>query len=276
MKFVITARAEIIFFGSMRKIFFATILLIMVSLPARAEEVLVAAAADLGFAVKEIIAVFEHDTGNKVRLSLGSSGTFEAQISNGAPFDVFLSADIAYPQELEKKGLAEPNTIFVYGVGRIVIWAPKNSPVDVGKFGMQSLLDPSVRKIAIANPLHAPYGRAAVSAMERSGIYEAVKGKLVLGENISQAAQFVQSGAAQLGIIALSIALSESMRTGKYWEVPPAAYPAIDQAGVILKQARKAGHLDAARAFTKALQSSDGRRVLERYGFSLSTSSSAR
>ena len=141
---------------------------------------------------------------------------------------------------------------------------------------MGSLLDPSVRKIAVANPLHAPYGRAAVSAMEHFGIYGSVKGKLVLGESISQAGQFAQSGAAQVGIIALSIALSDSMQTGKHWQVPLEAYPPIDQAGVILKQARKAGHLDAAGAFTKALQSSHGRSVLERYGLSRSTPSSHR
>src|SRR6266446_1242020 len=126
----------------MRNLIFIIILLFIVALPARADEVLVAAASDLGFAVKEIIAVFEHDTCNKVRLSLGSSGTFEAQISNGAPFDVFLSADIAYPRELERKGLAEPGTIFVYAVGRIVVWAPKSSPIEVEKLGMQSLVQP--------------------------------------------------------------------------------------------------------------------------------------
>jgi molybdate transport system substrate-binding protein len=254
----------------MKKILVAICLICCTSLPSRAAEVVVAAASDLGFAVKEIITDFERETGNKVRLSLGSSGTFAAQISNGAPFDVFLSADIAYPQDLEKKGFAEPNTTFVYAVGRIVLWVPKNSPVDVEKLGMQSLLDPSVRKIAIANPEHAPYGRAAVSSMEHFGLYQAVKNKLVMGENISQAAQFVQSGAAQIGIIAQSIALSDPMRTtGRYWQIPLDAYPRMDQAGVVLKQARKAGHFDAARAFVDALQAPHGRAILERYGFSL-------
>jgi len=254
----------------MKKILVAIGLMCSASLPLRAAEVVVAAASDLGFAVKEIITDFERETGNKVRLSLGSSGTFAAQISNGAPFDVFLSADVAYPQELEKKGFTEPSTTFVYAVGEIAVWVPKNSAVDVEKLGIQSLLHPSVRKIAIANPEHAPYGRAAVSAMEHFGVYGTVKTKLVLGENISQAAQFVQSGAAQIGIIALSIALSDSMRaSGKYWRIPREAYPRMDQAGVILKQARKSGHLDSARAFTEALRSSHGRTILERYGFFL-------
>ena len=254
----------------MRKIAFVIIIMLSAALPSRAAEILVAAASDLGFAVKEIITNFEQTTGNKVRLTLGSSGTFATQMSNGAPFDVFLSADIAYPQDLEKKGLSEPNTLFVYGIGRLVVWVPKNSPIDVEKLGMQALLHPSVRKIAIANPEHAPYGRAAVSAMQHFGVNEAVKNKLVLGENISQAAQFVQSEAAEVGVIALSIALSEPMSVaGKYWQVPLDAYPRMDQAGVVLKQARKAGHLDAARAFTDAMRSPRGRAVLQRYGFSI-------
>jgi len=254
----------------MKKICLAIFLIFLATVPAHAAEVLVAAASDLGFAVKEIIGTFEAQTGNKVRLSLGSSGTFAAQISNGAPFDVFLSADIAYPRELERKGPAEPGTIFVYAVGRIVVWAPKSSPIEVEKLGMQSLVHPSVRKIAIANPQHAPYGRAAVDSLKHFGVYEPIKSKLVLGENISQAAQFVQSGAAQIGIIALSIALSDSMRAaGKYWLIPPDTYERMDQAGIILKQDRKAGDLDAARAFTASLQSSNGRAGLERYGFSL-------
>ncbi len=256
----------------MKNILIAIFIMFYVALPSHAAEVLVAAASDLSFALKDIITDFERSTGNKVRLSLGSSGTFAAQISNGAPFDVFLSADIAYPQQLEKMSLTEPNTTFVYATGQIVVWVPRNVPVDVEKLGMQALLQPSVRKVAIANPEHAPYGRAAVSSMQHSGIYEAVKNKLVLGENISQAAQFVQSGAAEAGIIALSIALSDSMRSaGKYWRVPVDSYPRINQAGVILKQARKAGHLDAAHSFTLALRSEKGRAILERYGFALPT-----
>src|SRR5262245_45026103 len=180
----------------MTNILFVIFFIFCSVLSSYAAEVTVAAASDLSFALRDIIADFEKTTGNKVRLSLGSSGTFEAQIANGAPFDVFLSADISYPQQLEEKGLTEPNTTFVYAAGRIVIWVPRNSPIDVEKLGMQALLQPSVRKIAIANPEHAPYGRAAVSALQHFGMYETVKNKFVLGENISQAAQFVQSGAA--------------------------------------------------------------------------------
>src|SRR5215470_8256612 len=248
----------------MKRIFLAICLMCSTSVPSRAAEVVVAAASDLGFAVKEIITDFERETGNKVRLSLGSSGTFAAQISNGAPFDLFLSADVAYPQDLEKKGFTEANSVFIYAVGRIVVWVPKTSAVDVEKIGIQSLLDPSIRKIAIANPEHAPYGRAAISAMQHFGIYEKVKNKLVFGENISQAAQFVQSGAAQTGIIALSIANTDSMRaSGKYWQIPEEAYPRMEPAGVILKQARQADHLAGARAFMDMFRSPRGRAILE-------------
>jgi len=256
----------------MRNILFAIFIVFCSVLSSYAAEVTVAAASDLSFAMKDFVADFEKTTGNEVRLSLGSSGTFATQISNGAPFDVFLSADIGYPQDLEKKGFAEPNTTFIYAVGRIVVWVPNNSPIDVEKLGINALMQPSIRKIAIANPEHAPYGRAAVSAMEHLGVYESIKNKFVLGENISQTAQFVQSGAAEIGIIALSIALSDPMRaSGKYWQIPFDAYPRMDQAGVILKHARTTGNLDAARAFINALRSPSGRTILERYGFFLPT-----
>ena|SRR5437867_4525605 len=254
----------------MNKALLSALLLLVCSIPLQATDIVVAAAADLNFALKEIIAQFEQQTGHKVKSSLGSSGTFHAQISNGAPFDVFLSADIAYPKELEKGGFAESNSVFIYAVGRTVVWVSKKSHIDVEKLGMRALLDPSVRKVAIANPQHAPYGRAAVSSMQYFKVYEAVKNKLVLGENVSQTAAFVQSGAADIGIIALSLARSDTMQAiGKYWEIPLETYPRMDQGGVILKQARKAGHLDAARAFVQALRSTQGRTVLERYGFFL-------
>src|SRR6516225_9949979 len=121
----------------------------------------VAAASDLSFPIKEIINQFEKQTGNEVRLTFGSSGNFYNQIRNGAPFDVFLSADMGYPTQLEKDGLAAPGSTFVYGVGSIVLWVPKNSPIPIETAGMQALLDPRVKKIAIANPQYAPYGRAA-------------------------------------------------------------------------------------------------------------------
>lgn len=255
---------------TLRAVFVTCVILFGFARPASAAEIIVAAAADLSFAVKEILTQFEAKTGHKVKLSLGSSGTFHAQISNGAPFDIFLSADVAYPQELEKAGLIEPNSLFIYAVGRTVVWVPNSSSINVAKDGIRSLLDPSVRKIAIANPAHAPYGRSAVSSMRHYGVYDAVKSKFVLGENVSQTAMFVQSGAADIGIIALSLALSDPMRAaGKYWEVPLETYPRMDQGGVILKHARDANHLEAARAFHAWFRNEASRAILKRYGFSL-------
>ena len=189
---------------------------------APAADVSVAAASDLNFPIKEIINRFEQTTGNKVKLSLGSSGNFYAQISNGAPFEVFLSADVSYPERLEASGKAEKGTIFVYAVGKLVVWVPNGSRLDLNKGGIRALADPSVKKISIANPEHAPYGKAAVVAMQNAGIYDALKPKLVFGENISQAAQFVQSGGADAGIIALSLAMGDSMRASGRCRTPRA------------------------------------------------------
>jgi len=244
---------------------------------ARAAEVLVAAASDLGGAIREIAAAFEKGSGHTVRLTPGSSGNFHTQIMNGAPFDVFLSADLGYIRELEKANLTEPGTVFTYAVGRIVMWVPKDSSIAVETLGMKALIDPMARRIAIANPDHAPYGRAAMAAMKDAGVYETVRNKLVLGENISQAAQFVQSRAADIGVIALSLAVAEPMKSeGRYWEIPQTYYPRMDQGAVILRQAAKAGHLIAAQAFIAAVRSPEGVAVLRRYGFSLPQQSPSR
>jgi len=232
-----------------------------------AGEVSIAAASDLNFVLKEMVPDFEGKTGHAVKLSLGSSGNFYAQISNGAPFDLYFSADISYPKKLEEAGLAEPGSLYLYAIGRIVVWVPKGSSIDVAALGIKSLHHPSVKKIAIANPKHAPYGRAAVAVMEHFKVYEAVKDKLVLGENISQTAQFVQTGAADIGIIALSLAVAPTMReTGAYWEVPLDAYPRLEQGAVLLKAARNP---KAAREFLEYVKSADGAAVFKRYGFSI-------
>jgi len=165
--------------------------ILLCSARARGQEIAVAAAADLKFAMGELAANFEKQTGNKVNVTYGSSGNFFSQIQNGAPFDLFFSADVEYAKKLEVGGQAEPGTLYNYAVGRIVIWMPPGIKVDLNAQGMNALLDAAVQKIAIANPAHAPYGRAAVAAMKKSGIYEKAEPKLVYGENISQAAQFV-------------------------------------------------------------------------------------
>jgi molybdate transport system substrate-binding protein len=229
-----------------------------------AEEITIAAASDLNFAFKEIVAEYEKTTGNHVKLTLGSSGNFYAQIQNGAPFDLYFSADIAYPRKLEEAGLTVPGSLYQYAVGRIVMWTGNGSRLDFSK-GLEILREPTIRKIAIANPKHAPYGRAAVAAMEHAQVYDRVKDKLVLGENVSQAAQFVESGAADVGIIALSLALAPPMQAaGHYWEIPADAHPPIEQGAVILTGGKNQEH---AKAFLSFIQSAEGQTMMTRYGF---------
>jgi molybdate transport system substrate-binding protein len=229
-----------------------------------AEEITIAAASDLNFAFREVAAEYENTTGDHVRLSLGSSGNFYAQIQNGAPFDLFFSADIAYPRKLEEAGLTVPGSLYPYAVGRIVLWAGKDSRLDLSK-GMDVLLEPTIKKIAIANPKHAPYGRAAVAAMEHAQVYDRVKDKLVFGENIAQAGQFVESGAADVGIIALSLALASPMQAvGRYWEIPADAHPRIEQGAVILMGGK---NQEGAKAFLSFIQGVQGQAIMKRYGF---------
>lgn len=231
---------------------------------AQGQQIRIAAAADLKFAMEELSETFEKQAGTKANTTYGSSGNFFTQIENGAPFDVFFSADIEYPRRLETAGLAEAGTLYEYAVGRIVIWTPPNARVDVTRQTWNALQDASVKKIAIANPEHAPYGRAAVAALQKAGIYESVKNKLVYGENISQAAQFVQSGNAQAGIIALSLTVSPAMRDGKRWEIPANMHPSLQQAAIVL---RGGTNKEAARAFLEFVRAPAGRAILAKYGF---------
>jgi molybdate transport system substrate-binding protein len=235
--------------------------------PARGA-VRVAAAADLRFALDDAVKAFrERHADIDVQVTYGASGNFYAQLSNGAPFDLFLSADVDYPRRLAEQGLADKDSEFLYAVGHLVLWVPNSSPVDVKGRGMDALLDPSIKKVAIANPKHAPYGRAAEAALKSRGVYDRVKDRLVLGENIAQTAQFVQTGSADAGLIALSLALAPTMRDeGRYWEVPPDAYPRLEQGGVILSRAQDRQAAEALRSF---LTGAEGKAVLKRYGFIL-------
>lgn len=226
----------------------------------------VAAASDLTFAMNEIAANFQKATGCTVRLSLGSSGNFLTQIENGAPFDVFFSADIAYPRKLEGEGLASPGSTYLYAVGKIVLWTRNNSGVDVSK-GFAALRDPGVKKLAIANPEHAPYGRAAEEALRKAGIYDAVKDRIVLGENISQTAEFVESGNADAGIIALSLVQSPTMKDkGSAWNIPENLYSPIEQGAVVI---RAAANPQGAQQFLDYVKTPATAVLLERYGFVL-------
>lgn len=234
---------------------------------AAAASVTIAAASDLKFALDEVVKEFKATKpGIDVKVTYGSSGNFFAQLSNKAPFDIFFSADIDYPRQLIGKGLAVKESEFIYAVGQIVVWVPKGSKIDVTKAGMASLKDPAAKKIAIANPAHAPYGRAAEAAMKSLGVYNAVKDKLIMGENISQAAQYVESGAAEIGIIALSLAMAPAMSDkGAYWSVPVDAYPRLVQGGAIMTATK---NMDAAKAFRDFILDDKGKAVLKRYGFS--------
>jgi molybdate transport system substrate-binding protein len=231
-----------------------------------AEEIAIAAASDLNFAIKEVIAEYEKKMGNHVKLSLGSSGNFFAQIQNGAPFDLYFSADIGYPKKLEEAGLTVPGSLYRYAVGRIVLWTSHTSHQDVSK-GLDALRDPGIKKIAIANPKHAPYGRAAVAAMQHFKVYDEAKDRLVLGENISQAAQFIESGACDVGVIALSLALAPTMKAaGTYWEIPAESHPPLEQGAAILKSSKQQ---KTAQEFVEFMRGTQGQEIMKRYGFTL-------
>jgi molybdate transport system substrate-binding protein len=224
----------------------------------------VAAAADLQAVFPEIQSRFERASGSTLRVSFGSSGNFFAQVQNGAPFDVLMSADVAYPQQLVTAGLADPSSLYTYGVGRIVLWTRKDSGINVGS-GLAVLADRRVRRVAIANPEHAPYGRAAVAALKSANVYEAVRQKLVYGENISQTAQLAESGNAQVGIIALALALGPALKAnGTHFQIQPSAHPPIEQAAVILNRSR---NKEVARQFIAYLTNAEVRNLLQRFGF---------
>ena len=225
----------------------------------------VAAASDLRFALDEVLtACRAANPALKVEATYGSSGNFFAQIREGAPFDVFLSADSEYARRLAVDRLADAP--FPYAVGRLALIVRKDSGLDPKGLG-ELLKGRAVRRLAIANPTHAPYGRAAEAALRTWGIYDLVAPRLVFGESVSQAAQFVDAGAAQAGLVALALARAKPADL-VFAEVPATAYPPLDQAGVILKRTRSP---EAARAFQACLTGDVGRSILERYGFGLPT-----
>lgn len=223
----------------------------------------VAAASDLQTVMPQIAKAFEQQTQIAVDLSFGSSGNFFAQIQNGAPFDLFFSADSEFPARLIRANLTEPRSTAVYAVGSLVLWMPPTG-CNPESAKWNCLLQPSVAKIAIANPAHAPYGRAAIAALQSAHIYDQVRGKLVFGENISQAAQFAQSGNAQAGILAHSQLLSPGLRGGKSWEIPRDSYALIEQTVVVLKASTEKS---AAQLFIKFVIEGPGRALLEQSGF---------
>ena len=230
-----------------------------------AQELTVAAAADLSSVLPEIAAQYKKGGGQEIKFSFGSSGNLTTQIQNGAPFDLFFSADENYPKQLIEQGLGDKDTLYRYAVGRLVTWVPKGSLSKFERRGLAALVDAGCTRIAIANPKFAPYGRAAEAALKHGGIYDAVAARLVVGENVSQAAQFLESGNATCGLIPLSHAL-RMKSSGEYWEVPLDAYPTLNQAAVVLTHSRQR---DSARKFLESLRTPEATSLLRRYGFTL-------
>jgi molybdate transport system substrate-binding protein len=227
----------------------------------------VAAASDLKFALDEIARAYARETGRSVRLTYGSSGNFRRQIAEGAPFEIFLSADESYVAALAKEGRLEDEGT-PYAVGRLVLFAPKGSAVDPeqGLAGVARLAaEGRIGKFAIANPAHAPYGRAAREALQHAGAWETLRGRLVLGENVSQAAQFATSGNAAAGLFAYSLTFSpEVAGRGRFALLPESAHAPLRQRMALVK-----GAGEEARAFYRHLQGPAARAVFSRYGFAL-------
>jgi molybdate transport system substrate-binding protein len=242
-------------------------LVVVVPGSAGAQKPVVAAASDLGFALTEVADRFTQETGQQVELVFGSSGTLARQIRDGAPFDLFLSADESFVEQLASAGLTR-DTGALYAVGRIVLFAPTGSPMrpDEGLAGLGRLLKAGkVTRFAIANPQHAPYGRAAEAALRKAGLWADLQPRLVLGDNVSQAAQFATTGDAVGGIIAYSLALAPTLADrGAYALIADTDHPPLRQRMVVLKR----GGPGAGR-FYDYLRGAPARAILQRFGFAV-------
>ena len=229
-----------------------------------AERITIAAASDLKFALDEIVSDFrKSSTSDTVEVIYGSSGKFHTQIQQGAPYDLYFSADIGYPRELAKQGLAS-SEVKPYAFGRIVLWS---ATLDATKLTLASLIDPRIARIAIANPRHAPYGKRAEEALRATGIWEKVEPKLVYGESISHTAQFIQTGNAQVGIIALSLALNAELASkGGYWLIPEKLHEPLEQGYIVT---RRAASNPLASRFDAFMGSAGTRATMVKYGFAL-------
>ncbi len=232
--------------------------------PAQAEKITIAAAADLKYALDEIVGGFERShPGDQIQVVYGSSGKFQTQIRQGAPYDLFFSADISFPRQLARLGLAA-SEVKPYAVGRIVLWSAGK---DAAKMTLASLADPRFKRIAIANPKHAPYGKRAEEALRAAGLWGSVRSRLVVGESVAQAARFVQSGNAQAGIIALSLALSpELAKNGRYVLIPDTLHQPLEQGYIIT---RRGGDKPLAKSFSAHMDTKETRAILTKYGFGL-------
>jgi molybdate transport system substrate-binding protein len=230
------------------------------------ETLSIAAASDLVFCLEKLNAAFSRThPGVTLKTSVGSSGNFFAQIKNGAPFDVFLSADVAYPRELIAAGAADAASLTPYAIGRIVLWTMR-ADLDLSS-GIAAANQPAIKRLAIANPAHAPYGRAAREALQHAALWDSIQPRLVFGENISQTAQFVETGNADAGIVALSLVLSPRLqKVGRYVEIPESAHAPLEQAAVLTTRGAANAH---ARAYLEFLRSAEARAVFDEFGFRL-------
>lgn len=226
----------------------------------------IAAASDLAYCIDALNAEFRRQHPDvDLKTTTGASGNFFAQIKAGAPFDVFLSADLGYPRELIEAGLAEESSLLLYATGHLALWTTREG-IDLS-VGLASLASPAIKRIAIANPDVAPYGRAAKAALQSAGVWDAVRDRLVLGENIAQTAQFVQTGNAEVGLVSLSLLKSPKMAgIGRHVEIPEALHPRLEQGGVITRHGRPN---PLAAAYLQFLASPGARAVFDRYGFLL-------
>ena len=229
-----------------------------------AESITIVAASSIKFAMTDIVNKFNAEHHNdEVKTIYGASGKFAAQIQNGAPFDMFFAADVNFPQMLKKESLTSTNPV-VYAIGRLVIWS---STTDATKLTLQKLSESTIRKVAIANPEHAPYGMRAKEAMKSAGVWEKIKDKLVFGENVEHTAQMVSTGAADAGIIPLSLALNPAMvKQGGYSLIDDGLHEPLAQAFVITKRAKDSA---LARRFAAYFQTPEARKIMESYGFAL-------
>jgi molybdate transport system substrate-binding protein len=254
-----------------RALALATLAVLVTATPASArgpERTLsVAAAANLKIAMQALKEGFEAERpGVEVAVTTGASGNFLAQIQNGAPFDVFFSADREYAQKLVAAGLGSGDGEVVYAIGTLVVWTPKGSAIALEEKGLAALTVPAVKRIAIANPAVAPYGRAAEAALRAANLLDLLKDRLVLGQNVSQAAQFAQSGAADAAFIPRSLTFSPELRDGRVYTVPASSYPALQQSAVVLRAARSPA---LAKAFVEFVTGTKGRAILTQYGYTL-------
>lgn len=249
---------------SARRLFFVFLLLIA---PAAAQTLRVAVAADFGRAMKRLAAEYEKKSPVKIEIITGASGTLFAQIQNGAPFDLFFSADADYPQKLVDAGLAEADMLKTYAIGQIGLWIPRSRLGDDKLRPKLWLTRSWVKKIAIANPEHAPYGRAAVAALRSMGLYDTLKDKIVLGENVAQAAQFVESGNADLAIISTSMWYQNSMmEKGVFVLLHETDYPPIIQKATVISSSKQKA---AAQSFLDFVTGDEGREIIQYRGYKL-------